>query len=254
MTDLAEEQSRSTLTVIEGPDCLPPEEADRLDGEMLDVTYLASRGDDRKHWPTVWAGWKAYYDSGECGANDYARLVLARVDGRLVHFSGIVTMSMGEEATLLWAHVAFTDPMFQGMSLLKQARELLIDRRWCESFSSPTYFVLRTPNPITYEAARRFVTRHPDWQSSFCPWINQSGELDLIEENTRALAKRIADALTPACEFDVGTFVVKDFLRAYGDIYRIAPVASRAPATTAYFQRNVDYERQDCMLAFWRVS
>ncbi len=253
MTEVVNWDGSCTLSVVEGPGQLAVEDASRLNEEMLNVTYLSSRGEDRAHWQGVWDGWKAYYDSGECGADDYARLVLGRVDGRLVHFSGIVTLTMGE-ATLLWAHVAFTDPDFQGRSMLKQARELLIDRTWCEMFPAPTYFVLRTPNPITYEAARKFVSAHPDWQATFRPWINSDGELDAIDDDTSWTARRIADTLATDCDFSPQTFVVKDFLGEYGDIYRIAPVASRAPATTAYFQRHVDYVRQDCILAFWRIS
>lgn len=253
MVELTGQDVTCELTVIDGPNLMTEADASRLKDEMLEVTYLSSRGEDPDQWQMVWDGWKSYYDSGECGANDYARLVLARVDDRLVHFSGIVTLKMGE-ATLLWAHVAFTDPAFQGQRMLKQARELLIDRTWCESFRSPTYFVLRTPNPITYEAARAFLVNHPDWRSSFCPWINDHGELDAIDDDMRSLSTRIADALTPGCDFSSRTFVVKDFLGEYGDIYRITPLASRAPSTTAYFQRNVDYDRQDCLLAFWRVS
>src|SRR5690606_9292847 len=90
--------------------------------------------------------------------------------------------------------------------------------------------------------------------STLYPEIVGDGELAPMPPEARELAVRIARRLSPRCEFDPETFVIKGYWAPFGALYRDREFACRNPATTRYFARNLPEDTYDGVLAYGRVK
>src|SRR5437870_12132061 len=135
------------IELVESPPTLPAARANEITNGMIDLTWRACRGADQGKWDLIRDGWQEYYDAGGSRAEDYERLVLVYADERMVQFSGMMVKRMRPDVTLLWYHVACTDPAFLGAGAFGAALPLIVDPDWSRSSPDPTYIVFRTSAP-----------------------------------------------------------------------------------------------------------
>jgi hypothetical protein len=227
---------------------------DQITDGLIEVTWRAVRGPDPAYFETSFEGWTSFYAETGNRVEDYDRLLLIYIDGRLIHFTGIMSLQLSKELSIVWAHISATDPDHQGRGVLSRSLAALVDIDWLRSFPGRTYVVCRTPNPLIYEAMRKVIGMVPAWEPMFHPKINADGSVERPAEEARRVAEQIAFRLSPECDFDSETFVMRGFLKKYGEIYREIPPPSRKEGTTRFFDQHIDIGNQDALLVIFEVT
>jgi hypothetical protein len=240
------------VELVASPRTLPTSRANEITNGMIDLTWRACRGGDEGKWDLIRDGWQEYYDAGGSRAEDYDRLVLVYANERMVQFSGMMVKRMRPDVTLLWYHVACTDPAFQGAGAFGAALRLIVDPDWCRSFPEPTYIVFRTPNPVIYVTGYRYVASISD-EWDYQPKITPGAKIEPLPRAVHELARRMSATIAPGSEYDADTFVVRDFLGRHGAIYRTPAPPAKDATVNEYFETHLRRQPQDALFNFVRV-
>jgi GNAT superfamily N-acetyltransferase len=240
--------------VIPRPAELTAERIEELTQQFSDISWRATGGPDWQSYPPARDGWYGYYCEPGGRPQDYDRLVLVYEGDQLVHFTGLTVFRPDpQDVSFIWVHVAITLPEYQGHGLLRLAIETILDPAWLKGFGRELFFIFRTPNSIVYEAMRNIARgfeadgiRVEAWY----PEINQAGEMDAIPDEVRRMAIRVAQRISPECEFRPDIFVIRGYYKRYGPLYKEHSFPCQNPATRAYFQRNLDNSNQDGLFIF----
>jgi hypothetical protein len=239
------------IELVEHPAELETERADALNAEVADLACRACGGEaeDEQAEQVIRDGWRAYCMNPGGRTQDYDRLGLVWSGDRLVAFTGWVVEHVEPDITVLWFKAAGTDPAEQGRGAFAAARDTTAELGWMTSYGAPTYFVMRTPNPVIYDTAQKWWARFPEVYERFFPKIGADGEIEPIDDATRRTAVRMAEALWPDCEFDADNFVIKDFLGEYGrDIWRVPAPGTAQPGSTKFFNEKLREGNQDAVM------
>ena len=74
-----------------------------------------------------------------------------------------------------------------------------------------------------------------------------------VTDDTRRLARRIAEVLSPTCDYDPARFVIRGFFSEIRHLIGLRYPASRSEAINHYFRRHCDYDRGDGSLIFFTL-
>jgi hypothetical protein len=233
-------------------------EIDEERASVLNAIYaeLACRAcggeaDDEESQAAIRQGWESYCTSPGGRCQDFDRLVLVWHGDEMVGFSGYVVQEIEGGITVLWYKAAGTDPGHQGHGAMGAARDAISDLNWLTSYGSPSWWVMRTPNPLVYDIARKWWAGHPDWYSRYYPKVTDDGDLGPIDEHAKEIGERIAKGMWPECEYDRDKLVLKDFLGEHGkDIWRVKAPISPQPGTQKFFEQNLRSNNEDAMMTF----
>jgi hypothetical protein len=233
------------LEVIERPAEIHATRATELIDAFAELSYKTTGGKDWQSYRPAIDGWRQYYGAVGARPQDYDRLLLIYAGDTLAHFTGLTSFVIEPERRFIFIRTAMTLGQYHGAGLLKQAILTLFSPAWLKELGD-VYFILRTANPIVYEATRALTGGYlSGFDLTLCPQINEAGQLDPPPPELRQLAIDAARAISPGCGFDPETFVTKAYFKAYGALYREPVFPCRNPATQEYFQRVVDYDNQD---------
>ncbi len=241
------------VELVSSPADLSADRAENVNIQLADTAFRACGGvaTDDPDVEKIREGWRAYClgPGGRC--QDHDRVVLVWDGDKLVGFGGYVVRRMEPDATVLWFKAAGIDPDYQGRGAFRAVVEAISDLDWMTSFGSPTYQVMRTPNPLVYEVDRAFWLQRPEWYERFYPKVTPEGDIEPLDEEARDTGARIAKALWPECELDADRLILRDFLGEYGrDIWR-APAPVGLPAgTKRFFEENLRPNNQDALMAY----
>jgi hypothetical protein len=239
------------VELVENPSELPLERADVINAEVAELACRACGGDaeNEEQAQAIRAGWQAYCMNPGGRSQDYDRLGLVWAEDRLAGFTGWCVEQLEPDITVLWFKAAGIDPTDHGRGAFAAARDITADLRWMTSFGAPTYFVMRTPNPLIYDTCKRWWNRYPDFWRRYFPKIGEDGRMEPIGDQDRETAIRIATGLWPDCEFDPDCFAVRDFLGEYGrDIWNVETPHTADPGTTKFFKDNLRGDNQDALM------
>jgi hypothetical protein len=239
------EPQKFRVEVVERPAGIPAQRAVELIEAFAELSYKTTGGKDWQSYQPAIDGWRQYYGAVGARPQDYDRLLLIYAGDTLAHFTGLTSFVVEPGRRFIFIRTAMTLGHYHGAGLLKQAILTLLSPAWLKELGD-VYFILRTANPIVYEATRALTRDYPgEFNLTLCPEIKESGELDPPPPELRQLAIEAARQISPGCGFDPETFVTKAYFKAYGALYREPVFPCRNPATQAYFQRVVDYDNQD---------
>jgi hypothetical protein len=237
------------VRVVRQPRELAPDDAARLAIVFAEISWRATRGGAQR-FDEARAFWLGYYATEGNRPQDYDVLLIVEDGDRIVSIlaANIVTLDIG---CLLWLHFAYTEPEYQGRGVLRTAMSALTSV-WAE-LPSPTYVVCRTLNPTVYDLMIGIAGAVPGRATTLHPQLTADGDALAASDDTVRLARRIAEALSPTCEYDPTQFVIRGFFAEIRHLIGLRYPPSRAEATNRYFQRHCDYDRGDGSLIFFTV-
>jgi hypothetical protein len=242
--------------VISNPHELPGDRALRLSMQIADLACRAVGGEaeDEPGRAAIRRGWEAYCTEPGGRANDYDRLVVVWHEDELVGFSGYIVKTIEPDITVQWYKAAGTDPAHQRRGAFQAARDAIQDVDWLTSYgTAQTWWVMRTPNPLVYDIARRWWAKFPDWYTRFYPQINEHGSIEPLTDEARDACAHVASEMWPECEYDADRLVLRDFLGEYGrDIWRVPRAISPMPGTQVWFTENLRPGNRDALLNLCR--
>ena len=254
--DLTINQKSFRIDVLTDLASLPEEKCKKLIDEFVELSYKTTGGTDWQSYQPAIEGWREYYNAVGARPQDYDQLLLIYDQDLLVHFTGVTRFNIEPSYRLVWIRTAMTLKEYHGAGLLKTAILFVISPEWGRRFWD-VYFVIRTANPIVYEATRNLMreyTADSNLEISLYPQINKEGELDPVPGEIRDLAVLVTQRISPGCEFVPETFVNKGYFKSFGALYREPVFPCHNPATEQYFERVVDYSNQDGILILVRMQ
>ena len=237
------------IEIIEKPSTLPPEKCVQLIEDFVRLAYQTTGGDQWEKYEPAIKGWREYYTAAGARPQDYDRLLLIYDGSVLVHFTGLILFDHAS-CRFVYIRTAMTLKQYHGAGLLRTAILALLSKEWLRSLGE-AYLVLRTANPIVYEATTHIVNAYlADSTLSFAcyPKINSEAELDPVPPHIQALAAAVAEKTSPEAVFIPRTFINKGYFKMYGALYKDSAFPCRNPATLRFFQKHVDYSNQDGIL------
>src|ERR1044072_950200 len=180
--------------IVNDPANLPESECKELINAFVELSYKTTGGRDWESYRPAIEGWKDYYNAVGARPQDYNRLVLIYDHQTLVHFTGVTLFELEPEHRFVWMRSSMTLKQYHGAGLLKTAILAVLSPEWLRHLGE-VYFIIRTANPIVYEATRNLVRDYAadpdlglDW--NLYPEINDAGELDPVPNEIRDLAVR----------------------------------------------------------------
>lgn len=238
-----------SVRLVRRPRELAAAEAARLTTAFARISWRATRGGARRY-DDLLPFWLDYYATAGNRPQDYDALVIAEDGDRIVSVIALNVVA-SDVGHLLWLHLAYTEPEYQGQGVLRGAGPALL--ALIAELPSPLYAVCRTLNPTVYDLMTDFARTNPAWAETFQPRIGDAGDALPVPDETRRLATQIAERLSPSCDYDPAQFVVRAFFSELRHIIGLKYPPSRAEATNRYFQRHCDYARGDGSLIFFRA-
>ena len=187
------------VEVLERPASLSPEQRAQLIDEFVKLACQTTGGNEWRSYEPAINGWREYYNGVGARPQDYDRLMLIYDGDLLVHFTGIVLFELEPSLRFIYVRTAMTLKQYHGTGLLKTAILGLLSKEWLRSIGE-AYLILRTANPIVYEATNHLVTNFlagPDLEFICYPTIKSDGGLDFVPEHIRELAMRVAKKTSP---------------------------------------------------------
>jgi hypothetical protein len=242
---LEQEQPRQSprVSLVDQPGALSPSARSELTAKLVDLSWRATAGAAGESYEVGQRGWEAYYGSVGNRVSDYDRMVLVEQDERLLHAMCVQTLRLGD-TTLVWIHIAITDPAYHASGLLGLAAAAMFAPGWLGTLPAPRAAVFRTPNPIAYEAVRALAPRLSA-RAQVYPQIEASGVLSPTPERVRALCQQVSAQLSPGCEFDPETFVLRGYYKQFGALYSSFDFPCRSPGVAKYFSKALDAKGMD---------
>lgn len=237
------------VRLVRDPRELTPDEAARLAVGFAEITWRATRGAAQR-FDEARAFWLGYYTTFGNRPEDYDLLLLVEDDDRVVSVVAVnlVTVDIG---CLFWLHFAYTEPEYQGRGVLRIASATLA--AISAELPSPTYAVCRTLNPTVYDIMIGAAGAVPERATTFHPQLTADGDALAVPDETRRLATRIAQVLSPTCDYDPTHFVIRGFFSEIRHLIGLRYPPSRSTATNRYFERHCDYARGDGSLIFFTL-
>ncbi|OBH15086.1 hypothetical protein A9X04_13365 [Mycobacterium sp. E3247] len=180
-------------------------------------------------------------------------------DGQfLAHFAALdLIQGLQEGVTILWVHVAMTDPDYQGSGALLLAAKALLNPEGLALLGDELYLVFRTANPKLYEAMRTLrSTFTPDgfYGDAWYPQIAPGGTMVPVPANITELAACLAARLSPNHEFVRDTFVIKGCFQDFDPLWQdLDEFPCRNAMTKDYFTKNLDNSNQDGLMIIVQI-
>ena len=243
-------ESSLRLDILTEPASLPKPKCDELIDAFVELSYQTTGGDDWQSYRPAIEGWREYYNAVGARPQDYDRLVLIYDGDLLVHFTGVTRFRLGPSLDFTWMRSSMTLRKHHGGGMLKMAILSVFSPEWLRELGE-TCFVVRTANPIVYEATRNLslgLAASHNLSFTWYPEINIAGELDPVPDGIRDLAWRVAKKTCPGCDFIRETFVNKGYFKRFAPLYREPAFPCDNAATKKYFESVVDYSNQDGIL------
>jgi hypothetical protein len=236
--------------VIARPTELGAEHVAELRRQMVELSVLATCQGELSYRPAV-DGWSRYYTAPGNGPSDYARLSLVYANGDLVSLAALKLMKTRAEPSvdIIWLQLTLTAPEYQRTTATVRAlSQLLIDPAF-QGELHRGYLVVRTPNPLVYEAARRLRT----WLNKrgilrfqlVIPTIQRDGSISPMPEEHKDKLNEIVSMISRPENFNPDTFVVSGYYRAFGELYKNYNFRCKNEEVRSYFARNVQCATQD---------
>jgi hypothetical protein len=199
--------------------------------------------------------WESIFAQSKDRPINLYRIVTALNDeGEIISFCTARKYIIGCTPVLYFGFMV-TDPHFRNTAVTKDVMYAMLDIEEVKKLSGG-YFIAKTANPTTVELTRLYlhaIAAQIDIIPTMIPSFGPNGDVDLINDDARAFAKKVIQYEGGFETFDENSFRISGISES-SVIYDGMNIRYRNNSIGKYFRSNVDVNRGDSQIIMFHLK